>query len=472
MSQAVSRRDNARRAGNRVKSRPWQLLAFSLPVSAAIAIFAFAPYQAKAVPAFAEQTGLPCQACHVGGFGPQLTPLGREFKLDGYTMRSKSSNIPLSAMAIASFTHTKADQNPPPDGVNHPNDNVAFDQGSIFLAGGMGQHFGGFAQFTYDGVGKAWSWDNLDLRAVTKGRVFGQDAVFGLSLNNSPTVQDVWNTTPAWGFPYTDTAVSGTPGAAPLIDGGLAQNTLGLSAYAWIGQKFYLEGGAYTTPKAGTLSWLGADPASPGDIHGLAPYGRIAWQGQLAGGTAQVGAFALKAQINPERDRSTGLTDHYSDVGLDTSWQKPTANGDVISAQLRYVHEASDLHASCELGLIGAGGDPGCAKTNLNEVRGDIGYSWHNKIGATVGAFSITGDSNADLYGGPNASPDSSGVMAQLDYTPWGDGTSPLGTRFNMRVGLQYTAYRKFDGAVHNYDGAGANASDNNAVRVFTWVAF
>lgn len=233
-----------------------------LPIGLALAAIALPSDRAEAVPAFAEQTGLPCQACHVGGFGPQLTPMGRDFKLNGYTMRSKGFNAPISAMLLASYTHTRADQNPPPDGVSHPNDNLVFDQGSIFLAGGIGQHFGGFAQFTYDGVGKTWAWDNLDLRAVTKGRLLGQDAVFGLTLNNSPTVQDAWNTVPAWGFPYTDTAVSGTPGAAPLIDGGLAQNTLGLSAYAWIGQKFYLEAGGYTSPAAGTLSWLGTDPLS------------------------------------------------------------------------------------------------------------------------------------------------------------------------------------------------------------------
>ena len=41
-----------------------------------------------------------------------------------------------------------------------------------------------------------------------------------------------------------------------------------------------------------------------------------------------------------------------------------------------------------------------------------------------------------------------------------------------MRVGLQYTAYSRVDGASHNYDGAGANASDNNTLRIFTWLAY
>ena len=41
-----------------------------------------------------------------------------------------------------------------------------------------------------------------------------------------------------------------------------------------------------------------------------------------------------------------------------------------------------------------------------------------------------------------------------------------------LRVGAQYTAYSKFNGAADNYDGLGHNASDNNSVRVFTWLAY
>src|ERR1700747_1288487 len=61
------------------------------------------PRPALAVPAFAQQTGQPCKASHRGGFGPELTVFGREFKLGGYTLRTHAS-VPLAAMAIASWT--------------------------------------------------------------------------------------------------------------------------------------------------------------------------------------------------------------------------------------------------------------------------------------------------------------------------------------------------------------------------------
>jgi hypothetical protein len=424
---------------------------------------------AEAVPAFAEQTGRNCAACHVGGFGPELTPFGREFKLGGYTLRMHSS-VPISAMAIASWTHTKKGQDPPPEHLSR-NDNLVLDQASLFVAGGIGSHLGGFAQLvTYDGVERHWSWDNIDLRAVTDAKVFGEDSTLGLTLNNNPTAQDPWNTLPAWGFPFTDTAVSPTPDTGELIDDPLGGNVIGLTAYGWIAHKLYLEGGAYSSPSRGFLRFVGMDPADPGSLHGVAPYGRVAYQTDLAGGAFQIGANVLRAAIFPGRDRSSGFTDRYTDWGIDSSWLGAIGKHDSLSASVRFEHEKGDLRASCAFGLIGDGADPGCARFSLNEWRGAVRYTWHDKVGFTLSPFGITGSHNDNLY--ESGSPRSNGVMGQVDFTPWGAGNSPLGPRFNARIGVQYTLYGKFNGRRHNFDGAGANAPDNNALRVFTWIAF
>lgn len=435
-----------------------------------IAIVAFnVPHEARAVPAFAQQTGQPCKACHVGGFGPELTRFGREFKLGGYTLRTHAS-VPISAMAVASWTHTTKDQDPPPEHLS-PNGNVVLDQASVFLAGGIGEHFGGFAQVTYDGVARTASWDNVDLRAVTSTKVLGAESVLGLSINNSPTVQDPWNTLPAWGFPFTDTAVSPTPDAGLLIDGPLAQNVLGLTAYAWLGHKFYVEGGAYSSPSRGALDFLGMDPTDPGSLHGVAPYGRVAYQADAGGGTFEIGGNVLKASIFPGRDRSSGFADRYTDWGLDSSYLKTLGSSDSISAMVRFEHENGDLRASCALDLIGDGMTTGCAHYHLNEWRGALRYTWHDRVGFTVSPFSITGSRNFNLYGG-NGLPDSNGLMGQIDYTFWPRSNSPLGPLVNTRVGLQYTVYGKFNGRHRNFDGLGGNATDNNALRAFVWLAF
>ena len=106
-------------------------------------------------------------------------------------------------------------------------------------------------------------------------------------------------------------------------------------------------------------------------------------------------------------------------------------------------------------------------------MRIDASYYWRDKIGLTVSGFDTTGSSNPVLYAGNRTlRPDSSGVMVQLDATPWGDGKSPFGKRFNTRVGLQYTDYTEFNGAASNWDGMGSNARDNNTLRVFVWAAY
>jgi hypothetical protein len=443
------------------------LMALRRIAALTLALLGLSATSAMAVPAFAVQTGQPCQACHVGGFGPQLTPYGREFKLGGYTTRSVGFNVPISAMAVASYIHTKTDQAAPPADGYGTNNNSAIDQISLFLAGGLGSHLGAFVQTTYDGVAKAWTWDNVDLRAVTTTEIKGAKVVLGASLNNSPTTQDAWNSLPAWGYPYTGSALAPSPSAAPLLAGGLAQNTLGLTGYAWINSQVYIEAGAYGSPAASTLMHLGADPFAPGDIDGLAPYGRVAFQKAWGGQNVQVGAFGMRADIFPGRDRSAGVSDRYTDLGLDASYQLSRENGDVFTINARYLHEQQTLNASHDLGLAEN------RSGSLRDLRADASYYWRNKIGGTVAVFDTTGSADELLYADNRTfKPDSSGVTFQLDGTPFGAGGSPLGPRFNMRVGVQYTIYNRFNGAATNYDGFGAKASDNNTVRVFTWIAY
>ena len=421
---------------------------------------------ALAVPSFAIQTGQACSACHVGGFGPQLTPFGREFKMGGYTLRTNSFNVPVSAMAVASYVHTQQPQAGPPAPHFADNDNVAVDQVGVFVAGGLGDHFGGFIQNTYDGVAEQFHWDNLDVRAVTTATIGGANMVLGVSVNNAPTVQDAFNTLPAWGYPYTGSSLAPAPGSAPLI-GSLAQNTLGVTAYAWVNSTFLVEAGGYQTPGTNFLRRAGIDPTDPGSIRDTAPYVRLAYQNNMGDQNFEVGAFGMRANMNPGGDTSTGLGDRYDDVGLDGSYQLYASNKDVFTLNGRYTYEKQHLAASQALGLASN------LNNNLQDMRVDASYYWRNKVGATVQLFDTTGSSDALLYAGNRTlKPDSSGYVLQLDATPWGGGGSPLGPRFNVRVGVQYFGYVQFDGAGSNFDGANHSAASNDTLRVFTWVAY
>lgn len=435
---------------------------FALALAAATAFAS----PARAVPSFAEQTGQPCSACHVGAFGPQLTPFGRAFKLSGYTMRAGDGfTNPVSAMAILSFLDTAKDQPAPPAPHYGVNDNATIDQVSLFLAGGVNDTFGGFAQFTYDGVGRAVAWDNLDLRAVTTASWFGTPVQAGLSLNNAPGLQDPWNTLPAWGFPYTGSDLAPAPAAGTLMDGALAQSVLGLTAYADWDSHIYTEASLYWSPGRHFLSALGTDEGA-GRIATVAPYLRAAWHDDLGDQNYEIGAFAFLPDIYPGGDSTTGTSDLYADLGVDASYQYTGDGSGIYGANLRYTHEHQHLAAT---NLLGGAAN---LSNELNAFNADASYYWQNEVGGTVGFFDVWGSADPLLYGGSAASrPDSGGFLFQVDGTVFGRDMETLDGRFNVRLGLQYTAYTMFDGGTTNYDGLGRNASDNNTLRIFLWTA-
>ena len=67
-------------------------------------------------------------------------------------------------------------------------------------------------------------------------------------------------------------------------------------------------------------------------------------------------------------------------------------------------------------------------------------------VGVTAGLFRTGGSADAGLYGGSSYSnrPDTRGYMLQADWTPWGKESSWGQPWANLRLGLQYTGYRKF----------------------------
>lgn len=309
-----------------------------------------------AVPAFAQQTGQPCTACHIGAFGPQLTPLGRAFKIGGYTQtggEGLASRIPLAAMILSSFTHTNTAQPEPAANDFGRNDNFALDQISVFLAGRVTDYLGGFVQGTYSGVDRAFSLDNTDIRLTTPLSVGDSELRIGASLNNGPTVQDPFNSTPVWMFPFASSALAPTPAAQPLLAGGLVTNSLGLTGYAWYDRHLYVEAGGYETYGPSLLSAMGVS-LGPGSTANIAPYARAAWQWDWNDQAAHIGALLLSANINPAisehvADGSQGQN-RFTDYALDAGYQYLGDGTHIGTAYLLYSHEDQDLKASVNSG--------------------------------------------------------------------------------------------------------------------------
>jgi hypothetical protein len=133
-------------------------------------------------------------------------------------------------------------------------------------------HIGAFAQLTYNNApfgaqdpadpftSKLWTWDNTDVRYANTGKIGNMPITYGITANNNPSVQDPWNTTPAWSFPYAVSNVAPTPAAGTLIAGAFAAHVGGVGAYAWINNLVYLELSGYRTINPDTQAKLGADP--------------------------------------------------------------------------------------------------------------------------------------------------------------------------------------------------------------------
>src|SRR5205814_2828771 len=104
-------------------------------------------------------------------------------------------------------------------------------QFSLFAAGQISPNVGAFTQFTYEAAEGGIGIDNIDIRYANHRTLDDRDLIYGLTLHNNPTVQDVWNTVPAWSFPFMASATAPSPMASTLIDGSLGQQVVGLGAY-------------------------------------------------------------------------------------------------------------------------------------------------------------------------------------------------------------------------------------------------
>ncbi len=425
---------------------------------------------AQAVPSFSRQTGQGCAACHIGGFGPQLTPYGIRFKLGGYTdSDGKSGKVPLSAMLVASFDKTSKAQSAPPTDSSKTNNNAGLDEASIFLAGKLFENVGIFAQVTRDQNEKNTAWDQVDARFVKNISLAGKDSLIGITVNNNPSVQDPFNTLPAWGHPYTGSALAPSPGAASMLNGGLEQTVLGASAYAFIDNHYYAELGTYRTLSPSMLSNVGVGRDSdPGRLNSGTMYWRLAYMQDLKKQFYSVGLFGFNADISP--DRSSPASNRFHDVGVDASYQWLGNREHIFTAGASWLHESQTKSA-----WVGSG-DAASSNGHLNEAKLTASYHYRNAYGASLSRFDIRGSRDAVLYssanGFANNSPNSAGYVWQVDWTPWGKEDSWMAPYANLRLGMQYVMYDKFNGAKTNYDGSGRDAKDNNTLYAFAWLAF
>jgi hypothetical protein len=426
-----------------------------------------------ALPAYARQTGQNCVACHVSF--PELTPYGRLFKLTGYTIGLRQ-DVPLAAMIQVGVASTASNHDANGNVINPRNDVIAPSQGSLFLAGKATDNIGAFIQWTFayqnidPNSGNVY-WhsgsDNTDIRIVGMSADAAETElkwIYGATLHNNPTAQDVWNSTPAFGFPYTGPPNEPSPTAATQIEGAWAQQVAGLGGYVFYDKTWYGEASLYRTAdgvfsilRAGNWAGLGSGPS----LDGYNPYVRFAYNRDWGANSLMVGMFGWRINVFPNDLIHNGPTDRFTDLAVDSQYQYITQEH-TFTVQGSLIHESQNLNATYPAG--------GAANLN-NTLWSDkikATYYYERQYGVTLGLFDIYGSNDAILYapgtvgGSSNGSPASKGYIVELNYLPIQ----------NVRLMLQYTGFTKFNGGTTNYDGFGRTARDNNTLFLNVWAAF
>jgi hypothetical protein len=433
-----------------------------------IVLFLLIPDKALAIPSFSRQTNLACSSCHYAY--PQLTPFGRMFKLNGYTMVSEASieakskddettlrilkTLPLAAAIQASYTYTQKDV----PGMKNSTVNMPQEL-AVFLAGEITPKIGSFIQASYEQGSGVFALDITDLRFADHTTLDDNDLLYGVTLNNSPTLQDVWQTGPMWSFPFVGSDVAPSPGAQTLFtnEDKVGLNVAGLGAYALYNNLIYGEFSLYGSTHQGAP--FPADASSENTLKGVMPYWRLALQHSWGNQYAELGTFGTSAQLYPTG--ISGETDKYVDVAFDAQYENNLGSGALL-AHTSFITENRNLDAAYAAGYASASSE------NLNTFKIDLSYLFNTSYELTAGYFITGGTADSLLYGRSmtdgfyNGNPNSSGITAQFTYLPW----------MNTQFALQYVIYNKFNGASTNYDGFGRNASDNNTLYLNSWIAF
>jgi hypothetical protein len=304
--------------------------------------------------------------------------------------------------------------------------------------------------------------DNFDLRYTDHQTDARHDFIWGVTLHNNPTVQDVWNSSPAWGYPYVSSSL-GAFGGVPvstLIEGALAQQVAGIGVYAYLNKSFYAELTSYQTAKGG-WSFLSMGNKKGDTYHpltymdGSSPYLRLTLTHEWGAQNVMLGAFAMNADILPLDDDNNPIygqgSTHYRDAGIDAQYQY-LLDPHTFTAQMRYVRERinDDTRMLYE--------SPASLRSFI--LRGS--YVYRAKYGASLAFTNVNGSADATAY--PNSasfSPDTQLWTPELFWIPMQ----------SLRVGLQYNYFTRYLGAANNYDGNGRNASENNTTFVYLWLA-
>ncbi|MDE1892509.1 MAG: hypothetical protein KGI13_08460 [Betaproteobacteria bacterium] len=438
---------------------------------------------ANAIPIFARQTGFKCVACHLGGEYPQLTALGRYFKLTGYTQGDAknifgemTTNLDRPPFAVWLQASKQWYANGTPGGLNGNAPTSQFDAQtiSLFTGGHITDNVGAFIQWTaakYDpfttvstGPDKPLNWavsiDNSEVRIADHRVNNSGDWIYGAYINNRITMSDVWNTQENWTsdwIGYFNGGMNGVAGLAPTtqLQSGLSQhNTVGVGTYLYKDKTWYGELAVYRHMPNGPLTVFteGVD-ASSAPVYNNNIYARFGYNKEWGPHELFIGLHGLFGSGDPYGAADAAGNTLYSAANAQATWQDMGVDAQYqyildphyFAAHFRLTHENMEnssglLHGYAASSLYTNSAVPAVAQNasnSLNEYWMDFTYIYKAKYGAMLFFHGARGNSDTTLYAsGVNGSPDWDSIMPSIFWSPYQ----------NIRIGVMETFYTRIGG--------------------------
>jgi hypothetical protein len=416
--------------------------------------------QAQAIPAFARQTGSSCGDCHIGAYGPSLTPYGMRFKLGGFTdTDGNGTKIPVSGQVTWSRT------NP-----SRGNSTSRLTQADLYLAGRVSDNVGGYAKIRSNNSGNFTfdtRLDDLDLRFVsTPFELFGKQAMLGVSINNNPGISDPIGVLPN---ASTFTPATATGGASSMLSSSaLSNRVIGASVYGLYDRSWYGEVGSYRALSTDAQDRLGWPPnGDPGQISGTG-YLRLAYMKDLKRQFFSLGVTALNTNRQPLR---TGPSDDLTDLGYDLTYQFLGTREHALSLGYVNVYERRKYGVP----LVPAS-NPALGARARGSVRDQtisMNYAFRQTYGVLAAHMINSGSFDAARYT-PYGLPDTTSNLILVYWSPFGKDGSFTSVA-NLRLSASWFRFDKFNGSSSNVFGGGipvTNPRDLDAFALSMSLAF
>lgn len=447
-----------------------------------------------ALPTFSRQTGQRCAACHLSV--GELTPAGRQFKLMGYS--GGDYVLPLSVVGVVSDTKIKSASSSSDQSIYMPkNGSIIPEELSVAVAGKFYGDLGGYVRWTFNAVNTTPLFSSQGIQTGTKvgGDIFldaseiryagkipvgDNRVVLGVTLNNAPTVQDLWNISPVNGYPFMSSNLLsawgvGQFGPATMIDGGLNSQAIGGGVYTMVNDHLYAELSGYTRFLSPLPAISIAGPVNTVS-NSMNPYWRLAYNSVQGPHSFMLGTFGMLTTLSSDQNISGSSGGKYTDIGLDFEYQHIT---DVHSwsAWMTYINERVDWDPQAVADM-----NHDTNHNQLHTLKARISYDYKRQLGAHAFTFYTDGSTDRNYWAynpdpavvtgacnqnnsqlafcSANGSPKTSGYGFELYYAP-----IP-----NVHVALQQTFYNNFLGGSAFIDNSSGNlraAKDNNLTYLY-----